>query len=264
MARINALVLLVNSLNSFRIAAHLCIFTGLIFQYLYLLPVSALRFRGHFNGLGDVCIYLDTILTVTLTARKGNEEFVRTFNDDHISVLNYQCENDPVQGVAYIQLGIPDFVHANKTGGGLFRYMFSALDADNVVLDRSMIIKPSAIFPEMNNPTDLVMFKDPKTLHIGDQDSSYLCKLDKSAEFRPGATQDGYKYSVSVRRSYFHTQAFNIHHSELGPSVRCHALSEPNDKWLIISCIGGGVVVVAIVAAVISVARHRKNYSSIL
>ncbi|KAK3797175.1 hypothetical protein RRG08_015150 [Elysia crispata] len=224
---------------------------------------GTLRFRGRFNGSDDLCIYLDTAITVTLTAQKGDKEFKKEFTDRDMASLTHRCENEPVENVAFVRFRLPNFFRMNGTGGRL-RYMYSAVEPDHVRLDRTAVVRPAAFLEGLQNPDKLVVFRDPNALRMGNKNSSFMCNGVRSSVFEAGDTKDGYVYSLEVRRSYFKTQAFNIIGNTLGPTIRCADSSTSDQKAVIIlSCFAAGVLVVGMVAAAIVQSRRRSSYSDI-
>ena len=234
---------------------------GVSLLYASLPCATGLRYVGHYNGSDEVCIYLDTIFKITVAAYKGDKQFTREFTDRDVDGITHTCENDTVENVAFIKFDLRDSLQLNDSGIR-FQYTYNALQNGDVIVDISTSLKPIAISQGISNPDPLVVLKNPETLYMGSRNYSFVCTRERTTVFEPEKTRDGYTYSLTMERSYFETQAFNIKDHELSPAFRCQVESnDKDDNALIIGCVAGSAVVISLVAvAVIFIRRNTSKY----
>ncbi|RUS71340.1 hypothetical protein EGW08_020905 [Elysia chlorotica] len=236
------------------------------------LSAEALLFIGRFNGSDDVCLYLDTAITITLTAHKDGETFRREIQDGDLISLAHQCEKEPSKTSAFIRFDFPNFVQRNRTlFGGSVRYTYTAPDPNQVVLRIKAVIRPAALLNGLRNPAKLVYFTDTTPLLMGDKNTSYTCSKVSETTFNSTETRDGYKYSLKINRTFFKTQAFNIVGSKLGLAIRCseHSGSGSGTKAMTVSIyLATGMLVIGVLGTLFMAIRRRyrsrHNYSEFM
>ena len=226
------------------------------------IPCITAKFFNVHGSSAYACILLDIDFRILVTASSLKGEKLET-------IVLAPTENFTVtaEGACRHSQRNIDLIFKNRFYLAFLSFKFH-VDGQSVMLTRDFRFSPYRMFPMLSPAASgQVIFADPRTLNLGDMETSYLCPYKELSNYEESTrSRDRYNYSVQVEIKSIQTQAYFIHHGHFSKATKCKppppASHQIDMARIIVGAAAGGLLLLSVLTSLLLYAFCKTHGNS--